>query len=226
MRHANPQELSLRRPVAGGGRNRPPANACSAEVSSPCGADALEFQLHLPGASDRRDDAAPGGLQTDPRRAAAVGFPPGHAGKREVAAYVVCRALGWDLVPPTVLRTGPHGRGSVQLLRRVSTRTPTSSPSGTTPHYRTSCKSWPSSTSSSTTPTVRAGIACARGRRLHRRHRPGPLLPRRAKLRTVIWDFAGEPIPRPGRGPGAAGDLTWPTPTGTPTGLGGPARCR
>lgn len=43
-------------------------------------------------------------------------FPPGTLAKRETAAHVVCRALGWHFVPPTVLRGGPHGRGSVQLF--------------------------------------------------------------------------------------------------------------
>lgn len=43
-------------------------------------------------------------------------FPRGTLAKREAAAYVICRTLGWDLVPPTVLRPGPHGRGSVQLF--------------------------------------------------------------------------------------------------------------
>ncbi|HSP60401.1 MAG TPA: SCO1664 family protein [Ornithinimicrobium sp.] len=41
-------------------------------------------------------------------------FPPGTLARREVAAYLVCRAAGWDLVPPTVLRDGPLGPGSVQ----------------------------------------------------------------------------------------------------------------
>lgn len=35
--------------------------------------------------------------------------------KREAAAYIVSTALGWDLVPPTVLRGGPRGLGSVQF---------------------------------------------------------------------------------------------------------------
>lgn len=43
-------------------------------------------------------------------------FPTGTLCRREVAAYVVSRALGWDLVPPTVLRDGPLGLGSVQLF--------------------------------------------------------------------------------------------------------------
>lgn len=43
-------------------------------------------------------------------------FPDGTLGLREVAAYEVARALGWPDVPPTVLRDGPHGPGSVQLF--------------------------------------------------------------------------------------------------------------
>ena len=42
-------------------------------------------------------------------------FPDGTLYLRETAAYVFSRWLGWDLVPPTVVRDGPHGIGSVQL---------------------------------------------------------------------------------------------------------------
>ena len=42
-------------------------------------------------------------------------FPDGTLAGREVASYLVCRALGWTLVPPTVLRPGPFGPGMVQL---------------------------------------------------------------------------------------------------------------
>ncbi len=42
-------------------------------------------------------------------------FPPGTLHRREVAAHVVSDALGWDLVPLTVLRPDAvHGPGSVQ----------------------------------------------------------------------------------------------------------------
>lgn len=41
-------------------------------------------------------------------------FPSGTLCNREVAAFVVSDALGWDLVPPTVLREGPAGIGSLQ----------------------------------------------------------------------------------------------------------------
>jgi uncharacterized repeat protein (TIGR03843 family) len=41
-------------------------------------------------------------------------FSAGTLARREVAAYAVSAATGWRLVPPTVLRDGPFGPGSVQ----------------------------------------------------------------------------------------------------------------
>lgn len=41
-------------------------------------------------------------------------FPHGTLAAREVAAYLVSRAGGFEIVPPTVLREGPLGQGSVQ----------------------------------------------------------------------------------------------------------------
>ena len=43
-------------------------------------------------------------------------FPEGTLCRREVAAYVVAHALGWPNVPPTILRDGPEGLGSVQTF--------------------------------------------------------------------------------------------------------------
>lgn len=42
-------------------------------------------------------------------------FPDGNLARREVAAYEVSEATGWGLVPPTVLREGPYGEGMCQL---------------------------------------------------------------------------------------------------------------
>ncbi|MFD7720839.1 SCO1664 family protein [Streptomyces sp. NPDC059814] len=42
-------------------------------------------------------------------------FPDGTLAQREVAAYEVSEATGWGLVPPTVLRDGPYGQGMCQL---------------------------------------------------------------------------------------------------------------
>ena len=42
-------------------------------------------------------------------------FPAGTLYRREVAAYLVSEQLGWRLVPPTLVREGPLGVGSLQL---------------------------------------------------------------------------------------------------------------
>ena len=42
-------------------------------------------------------------------------FPDGHLAWREVAAYHVSEALNLNCVPPTILREGPFGEGSLQL---------------------------------------------------------------------------------------------------------------
>jgi hypothetical protein len=42
-------------------------------------------------------------------------FPDGTLAGREVAAFEVSAATGWDIVPPTVHRDGPLGPGMVQL---------------------------------------------------------------------------------------------------------------
>jgi len=47
-------------------------------------------------------------------------FPDGTLAGREVASYLICRTMGWTLVPPTVLRPGPFGPGMVQLWVEAS----------------------------------------------------------------------------------------------------------
>ena len=42
-------------------------------------------------------------------------FPEGTLCFRETAAYLISETLGWQLVPPTVLRDGPRGIGSLQF---------------------------------------------------------------------------------------------------------------
>lgn len=43
-------------------------------------------------------------------------FPGRTLHRREFLSYLTSQALGWPNIPPTVLRTGPHGEGSVQLF--------------------------------------------------------------------------------------------------------------
>ena len=42
-------------------------------------------------------------------------FPDGTLAGREVGAYLVSEALGWNIVPYTIIRGGPAGRGMLQL---------------------------------------------------------------------------------------------------------------
>ena len=46
-------------------------------------------------------------------------FPDGTLTRREVAAWHVSEASGWDIVPPTVLRDGPFGEGMVQAYVEI-----------------------------------------------------------------------------------------------------------
>jgi uncharacterized repeat protein (TIGR03843 family) len=46
-------------------------------------------------------------------------FPVGTLADREVATYLVSEAFGWNVVPRTWLRDGPHGPGMVQLWQDI-----------------------------------------------------------------------------------------------------------
>jgi uncharacterized repeat protein (TIGR03843 family) len=48
-------------------------------------------------------------------------FPDGTLAAREVGAYLVSAATGWNVVPPTVLRDGPLGPGACQLWVETTT---------------------------------------------------------------------------------------------------------
>jgi uncharacterized repeat protein (TIGR03843 family) len=84
----------------------------------------LEVQGMLPWSSNYtllavvRDNGLQGLAVYKPRRGERPlwDFPRGTLCQREVAAYLLSEALGWVLVPPTVLRDGPYGIGSVQLF--------------------------------------------------------------------------------------------------------------
>lgn len=121
-------------------------------------------------------------------------FPEGTLCLREVAAYVVARALGWPRVPPTVLRDGPYGKGSVQAFHRFDPDR----------HYLTMRQERADDFRRVALFDVVANNAdrksghCLvdeRGRLFVVDH--GVCFHVEPKLRTVIWDFVGEPIPPP-----------------------------
>lgn len=43
-------------------------------------------------------------------------FPSGTLYRREIATWLVCALLGWQVVPPTVATSGEFGKGSLQLF--------------------------------------------------------------------------------------------------------------
>jgi hypothetical protein len=119
-------------------------------------------------------------------------FPQGTLCNREVAAYILARELGWPPVPPTVLRDGPRGPGSVQLFIDADPRE----------HYftlrdRSLDVFLPVALFDAVANNAdRKGghcLAAADGTIWLIDH--GVCFSTESKLRTVIWEFAGHPIP-------------------------------
>src|SRR5438876_962682 len=120
-------------------------------------------------------------------------FPPGLF-TRELAAYLLSEALGWGLVPPTVRREGPYGEGSLQLFV----------PADFEQHYFT-LRENPTHHERLKRICVFDLVANNADRKAgHCLLAPegvvyavdnGLCFHVEPKLRTVIWDFGGEPIP-------------------------------
>ncbi len=121
-------------------------------------------------------------------------FPKGTLAKREVAAFVVCRALGWDFVPPTVLRSGPHGRGSVQLYVDVDADEHFFT-FRDDPRYQRSLRALALFDIITNNADRKGGHCLRTGDGCIIAIDQGLCFHVEPKLRTVIWDFAGQPVP-------------------------------
>lgn len=121
-------------------------------------------------------------------------FPENTLAGREVAAYLVSEALGWDLVPYTVLREdGPYGPGSLQQYIEYN------------PNYH--YFNFKPADKDRLRPLAlfdhlvnnadRKGshIIIEKGTRHLYAIDHGLCFHEEEKLRTVVWDFAGKPIP-------------------------------
>jgi uncharacterized repeat protein (TIGR03843 family) len=121
-------------------------------------------------------------------------FPPASLARRETAAYLVSEALGWQLVPPTVYRRkkAPIGPGSLQLYIEHN---PEVNYFNLNDADRQSLR-----------PVVLFDLLINNADRkgshllLDEHHHlwlidHGICFHAENKLRTVIWDFVGEPIP-------------------------------
>lgn len=121
-------------------------------------------------------------------------FPRGTLYRREAAAYVVSEALGFHLVPPTVVRDGPYGVGMVQLFidndEEVHLFTMLKQ-GGYEQEIKQLC-----AFDCLVNNADRKSGHCLQGRdgRLWAIDH-GICFHVEPKLRTVLWDFVGEPLP-------------------------------
>lgn len=122
-------------------------------------------------------------------------FPDGTLYAREVAAYEVSRAMGWDLVPPTIVRDGPFGVGMVQSLIDAE---PDQHSFTLLPAHQQTFR-WVAIFDVIVNNADRKAGHCllerATGRVWSVDH--GVCFHAQPKLRTVIWDFAGTPLRAP-----------------------------
>ncbi len=119
-------------------------------------------------------------------------FPDGTLYLREYATYLVSESLGWSFVPPTVIRDGEFGIGSVQMYVE-------SDPDA---NYFTLFEAYRDEMMRVCAFDVLINNADRKashcllgddGRIWCIDH--GVTFHDQYKLRTVIWDFAGEPVP-------------------------------
>ncbi|MCI0519871.1 MAG: SCO1664 family protein [Chloroflexi bacterium] len=122
-------------------------------------------------------------------------FPAPTLARRETAAYLLDEALGWRLVPPTVFRAdAPLGPGSVQLFIEHNPEN----------HYFNLSAENRQRLRPAALFDLLSNNADRKGSHVlldEQEHiwliDHGLCFHMEEKLRTVIWDFAGEPFPAP-----------------------------
>jgi uncharacterized repeat protein (TIGR03843 family) len=125
-------------------------------------------------------------------------FPPG-LHRREVAAYELSTALAWDLVPVTVGRDGPYGYGSLQDVVDADFAEHYFTLYEEEAHHPALRRMCAFDLIGNNTDRKSGHVLLARDGRI-RGIDHGLMFHREFKLRTVIWEFGGEPIPDDVRG--------------------------
>ena len=120
-------------------------------------------------------------------------FPTGTLYKREYAAYLLSEILGWDFIPLTVVREGPYGIGSVQLFIEHDPRE----------NYHTLNESNADALRLIACYDLVANNTDRKAGHIIMDHQgklwgidQGLTFHADTKIRTCIWDFCGQPIPR------------------------------
>ena len=119
-------------------------------------------------------------------------FPNGTLYKREYAAYLVSRALGWNFIPPVIIRDGHHGVGTVQVFIDVDENIQYYQFRDSHDHELKRIVLFDLITNNA---DRKAGhcLLGADGFIWGIDH--GLCFNSVPKLRTIIWDYSGEPIP-------------------------------
>ena len=121
-------------------------------------------------------------------------FPPGLY-KRELAAYLFSETLGWGLVKPTIVREGPHGEGSFQLFIEAEFEQHWFT-LREDPRHRERLQKicvWDFVANNADRKSGHCLLGADGG--IYAIDN-GLCFHTEMKLRTVIWDYAGEPIPK------------------------------
>ena len=120
-------------------------------------------------------------------------FPAG-LWRRELATYLLARSLEWPVVPPTVERDGPMGIGSLQFFVSAHFEQHYFTVSERDEHRHALQQICVLDVLSNNTDRKGGHVLVGRDDRLWAIDH-GLNFHAEFKLRTVMWDFAGEPIP-------------------------------
>jgi uncharacterized repeat protein (TIGR03843 family) len=121
-------------------------------------------------------------------------FPAGTLAGREVAAYAVSRATGWDVVPPTVMRDGPFGPGMCQLWIHHDTGVDLIALSRRTDHAGLRDMAVFDAVVNNADRKIGHLLPVAGGHLYGCDH--GVCFAEDYKLRTVLWQWRGKSLPR------------------------------
>jgi uncharacterized repeat protein (TIGR03843 family) len=120
-------------------------------------------------------------------------FPSG-LDHREVAAYELSRALGWDLVPLTIRRDGPLGPGSVQAFVDADFEQHYFTLVEDEAHHHALQMVCAFDLIGNNTDRKSGHVLLGLDGRIHGIDH-GLMFHHEFKLRTVIWEFGGLPVP-------------------------------
>lgn len=119
-------------------------------------------------------------------------FPAGTLCNREVSAHRICSAAGWDFIPTTVMRDGPLGPGAVQRFIEHDHQVTAFDLAG---DYIPELMQIALFDVIANNADRKAGHIFLDAQGLVWGIDHGLCFHEEPKLRTVLWDYIGEPIP-------------------------------